>query len=119
MTEYKLESKENFHNKIEKFYFDIANNQIPMDLLNVLVDKITDTLYNNYKRFWSQYPKSRKRYSELKLSDLDLPFIYYMISDFFKDNDFVNYKNFSIILLKMTDDEFIDYEKRKYQYETK
>ena len=119
MTEYKLESRENFHNKIEKFYFDIADNRIPKDLLNGLVDKITDTQYDNYKRFWAQYPKSRKRYSELKLSDLDHPFIYYVISDFFKDKDFVNYKNFSMILLKMTDDEFNDYEKHKYQYETK
>jgi len=119
MTENELESKDNFHNKIERFYLDIANNRIPKDLLNGLVDKITDTQYDNYRRFWSQYPKSRKRYSELKLSDLDHPFVYYEISDFFKRKDFENYKKFSMILLKMTDDEFTDYEKRKHQYETK
>lgn len=119
MTEYKLEPKEKFHDKIEKYYLELACNQIPSDLLNGLVDKITDTQYDNYKRFWNQYLKSRKRYSELKLSDLDHPFTHYVITDFFKDKDFENYKKFSMILLNMTDDGFNDYEKRKYQYETK
>ena len=119
MTEPKLESKENFHNKIEKYFLELAENRIPKGLLNDLIDKITDTQYDNYKRFWTQYPKSRKRYSELKLSDLDHPFTHYEISDFLKNNDSENYKKFSMMLFKMTDDEFNDYEIRKYQYETK
>jgi hypothetical protein len=27
-----------------------------MDLLHELIDKITNTQYDNYKRFWNQYP---------------------------------------------------------------
>ena len=119
MTEYKLESKENFHNKIERYYLNLAGNHIPSDLLIGLVDKVTDTQYDNYKRFWNQYPKSRKRYSELRMDDLEYPFIQYMITDFLKYSDPLNYQKFSKILLRMNDAEFSDYEKRKYQYETK
>lgn len=119
MTEHQLEPKENFHIEIKNYFLDLAGNLIPTDLLNRLIDKITDTQYENYKRFWNQYPKSRKRYSRIKLEDLEHPFTHYEITDFLKNNDFANYKKFSMILLKMTDDEFIDYERRKYQYETK
>jgi hypothetical protein len=115
----KLESKDNFHDKIEKYYFDIAGNKIPKNLLIELVDKLTNTQYDNYKRFWDQYPKSRKRYSELKIDDLEHPFTHYKISDFFKNRDIKNYKAYSMILLRMTEKEFSDYETRKYQYETK
>lgn len=119
MTEYELESKDNFHNKIEKYYEELSGNQIPSELLSELVDKIADTQYDNYKRFWNQYPKSRKRYSILKLEDLEHPFTHYQITDFLKQKDFDNYRKFSKILLGMTDEEFNDYEIRKNQYETK
>ena len=119
IPKYKLESKEIFHNKIEKYYSELAGTQIPSDLMNELIDKITDSQYDNYKRFWKQYPKSRKRYSTLRLEDLEHSFTYFEISDFFKHRDFENYKKYSMILLKMTDEEFNEYEIRKYQYETK
>lgn len=119
MNENKLESKENFRSKIEKYYLDIAEDQIPVDLLNSLVDKITDSQYDNYKRFWKQYPKSRKRYSELKIEDLEHPFVRYIIIDFFKTKTQSNYQKFSKTLLRMNDEEFRNYEISKYQYETK
>ena len=84
MAEHKLEPKENFHTKIEKYYLELAGDLIPPDLLNGLVDKITDAQYDTYKRFWNQYPKSGKRYSELKIDDLEHPFTRYMMTDFFK-----------------------------------
>lgn len=119
MTEHKLESRENFQSMIEKYYSELAGNHIPTDLLNGLINKITDSQYDNYKRFWNQYPKSRKRYSELKIDDLEHPFTRYMMTDFFKQIDPLNYQKYSKILLKMNDDEFRDYEIKKYQYETK
>lgn len=119
MTEYKLESKENFHKKIEKYYLELSENQIPSELLSGLIDKIADTQYDNYKRFWNQYPKSRKRYSTLQLEDLEHPFTHYEITDSLKQKDFANYRNFSKILLRMTDEEFNEYEMIKNQYETK
>ena len=119
MIDNRLESKENFHSKIEKYYLEIAVDQIPVDLLNVLINKITDSQYDNYKRFWKQYPKSRKRYSELKIEDLEHPFVRYLIIDFFKTKAQSNYLKFSKILLGMNDEEFRNFEISKYQYETK
>lgn len=119
ISENKLEPKDNFHDKIEKYYHELASNKIPSDLLTELIDKITNTQYDNYKRFWKQYPKSRKRYSELKIDDLEHPFTHYEITDFLKRKDFDNYKAYSMILLNMTVEEFNDYEMKKYQYETK
>jgi hypothetical protein len=87
-------------------------------LLKDLIDKITDTQYKTYDRFWNQYPKSRKRYSELKMADLEHPFTHYEMTDFFKLKDPLNYKHFSKILLKMNDEEFDNYEVRKYHFET-
>lgn len=116
---YKVESKENFRDKIANYFTELADNQIPTDLLRELIDEITNTQYDNYKRFWKQYPKSRKRYSKLKLEDLEHTFTHYELTDFLKKREFENYKKYSMILLKMTENEFSDYETRKYQYETK
>jgi hypothetical protein len=117
--ENKLESKDSFRNDIANYFTELAGSQIQMDLLHELIDKITNTQYDNYKRFWNQYPKSIKRYSKLKLEDLEHPFTHYLITNFFKDKEFENYKKYSMILLKLTEKEFIDYEMNKYQYETK
>jgi hypothetical protein len=117
--ENKLEPKDSFRDHIANYFTELAGNQIPIDLLYELIDKITNTQYDNYKRFWNQYPKSRKRYSKLKLEDLEHPFTHYLITDFFKDKEFENYRKFSILLLKLTEKEFIDYEMKKHQYATK
>lgn len=117
--ENKLEPKANFYKTISDYFSRLAGNEIPKDLFQELVDKITNTQYENYKRFWKQYPKSRKRYSKLKIEDLEHPFTQYELTDFLKKKDFDNYKKFSMILLSMTENEFSDYETRKYQYETK
>jgi len=118
-SENKIEPKESFRRKIETYYSELAGNDIPTDLIKELVDKITDRQYSDYCRFWSQYPKSRKRYSELKMADLEHPFTHYEVMDFFKLKDPLNYRKFSKIFLKMNDEEFSNYEISKYQYETK
>lgn len=117
--EYNVEPKENFHSKIKKYYSELAGNMIPTVILKELVNRITDTQYKTYIRFWNQYPKSRKRYSELKIEDLEHPFTHYELTDFLKLEDPLNYQKFSKILLKMNDEEFNNYEVRKHQYETK
>lgn len=115
----KLEPRANFHKTISDYFLILARNEIPKDLFQELIDKITNTQYENYKRFWKQYPKSRKRYSKLKIEDLEHPYTQYELTDFLKKKDFDNYKKFSMILLNMTEKEFNDYETRKSQYETK
>jgi hypothetical protein len=113
-----LEPIQNFHDKIQKYYSELAGDEIPLDLLNELVDKITDSQYKSYHRFWNQHPKSRKRYSVLKIADLEHPYTWYEMTDFLKLKDPLNYRKFSKILLKKDDSEFSAYELRKHQFES-
>lgn len=118
----KLEPKINFQRKIEKYFTELADGIIPNVLLKEIIDMIADTQYHNYTRFWEQYPKSRKRYSELKLEDLEHPFTKYEITNFLKRQTELpeqTYRLYSKKLLQMTDEELDNYELRKHQYETK
>ena len=118
-TENSIEPKKNFYAEIEEYYFGISNNTIPIELLTEIIEKVTDKIYSDDKRFWKQYPTSRKRYSKLKFEDLEHDFVYYLITDFLKQKELSVYRNFSKRLLKMSDAEFDEYEKRKHWYETK
>jgi len=118
-TENSIEPKKNFRLEIEKYYNGISNNRIPEELLNEIIVIVTDQIYSDYKRFWVQYPKSRKRYSKLKLEDLDHDFVNYRIMDFLKEKNPYKYRNFLKILFQMNDLELEEYEKIKYLYETK
>jgi hypothetical protein len=118
-TENKIEPKKNFHLQIEEYYNEVSNNEIPKELLTEIIEKVTDEIYGDYKRFWDQYPKSRRRYSKLKLEDLKHSFVYYLITDLLRKKKLVEYRYFSKILFAMNDTELDEYEKRKYDYETK
>jgi len=118
-NENNIEPKENFHAEIKEYYSRISNKVIPTELLNEIIEKVTDKIYSDYKRFWKQYPKSRKRYSKLKIDDLNHDYVYYVITDLIKHKDLSNYRKFSTILLKMSNLEFNEYEKRKHWYEIK
>ena len=118
-TENSIEPKKNFYAEIKEYYIGISKNEIPTELLAEINEKVTDKIFADYKRFWKQYPKSRKRYSKLKLEDLEHDFVYYLITDFLKQKHPSEYQNFSKILLKMNETEFDEYEKRKHWYETK
>ena len=118
-TENKIEPRLDFYSKIKEYYFEISDNQIPTELLNNIISKVTDEIYSNYKRFWKQYPKSRKRYSTLKMEDIDHPFIHYLITDFLKEKKIVESRSLSKILFEMNDEEFDKYLDQKDFYETK
>lgn len=118
-TENKIEPKKNFHLEIEEYYNGVSNNEIPKELLTEIIEKVTDKIYDDYKRFWEQYPKSRKRYSKLKLEDIKHPFVYYLITDLLRKKKLVEYRHFSKILFVKNDAELDNYEKGKYDYETK
>lgn len=115
----KIEPKQNFYSKIKEYYFEVSNDRIPTELLNEIILKVTDRIYDDYRRFWKEYPKSRKRYSTLKLQDIENPFVHYLITDFLKEKEPTEYRNFSKILFKMDDVAFDNYEKQKYWYENK
>lgn len=118
-TENSIEPKNNFRLVIEEYYSKLSNNRIPEELLIEIIEKVTDMIYSNYKRFWQQYPKSRKRYSKLKLEDVEHSFVRYMITDILKKKNLPEYRDFSKVLFYMTDSELDEYEKNKYLYETK
>ncbi|GGD02737.1 hypothetical protein [Hyunsoonleella pacifica] len=118
-TENRIEPKREFYSKIKEYYIGIVDNQIPMELLNEIISKVTDRIYSDYKRFWKQYPKSRKRYSTLKMDDIENPFIHYLITDFLENRKLVESRNFLKILFKMNDEEFDKYLDQKDWYETK
>ena len=118
-TENSIDSKKNFYSEIEEYYAGISNNKIPTELLTEIKEKVTEKVYADYKRFWKQYPKSRKRYSKLKLEDLEHDFVYYMLTDLLKQKELSEYRNLSMMLFKMNETEFDKYEKRKHWYETK
>lgn len=118
-TENSIEPKKNFRLEIAKYYNGISNNRIPEELLNGIIEKVTDQIYRNYKCFWSKYPKSRKRYSKLKLEDLNHDFVNYRIIDFLKEKNLFEYRKFLKILFNMNDVELEEYERIKYLYETK
>tara|TARA_R110002051_G_C8582575_1_gene477512 strand:- start:485 stop:856 length:372 start_codon:yes stop_codon:yes gene_type:complete len=118
-TENSIEPKKDFYAEIEEYYTGISNERISTELLTEIIEKVTDEIYSDYQRFWKQYPKSRKRYSKLKLADLEHDFVYYLITDFLKQRNLSDYRNLSMTLFKMNDTEFEEYEKRKHWYETK
>jgi hypothetical protein len=118
-TENRIKPKREFYSKIEEYYIGIADNQIPMELLNQIILKVTDRIYSNYERSWKQYPKSRKRYSTLKMVDLENPFIHFLITDFFEERKITESRNFSKILFKKNEEEFNKHLEYKNWYETK
>ncbi|TCP22362.1 hypothetical protein EV195_11211 [Tenacibaculum skagerrakense] len=118
-TKNRIEPKQEFYSKIKEYYIGIAENQIPLELLNEIILKVTDRIYSDYKRFWKQYPKSRKRYSTLKMADIENPFIHFMITDFFQEKNIAESWNFSKILFKKNEKEFNEHLEYKNWYETK
>ncbi len=82
-TKNRIELKQNFYSEIKDYYFKVSNK-----------------IYDDYKRLWKQYPKSRKRYSKLKIQDTEHPFVYFLITDFLRQIGLIEYRNFSKILLR-------------------
>lgn len=118
-TENKIKPKRDFYSKINEYYVGLSDNQIPTELLNQIISKVTDEIYSDYKRFWKQYPKSRKRYSTLKMDDIEHPSIYFMITDFLNEKGISKSREYSKILFKMNDEEFDKHLDYKDWYETK
>ncbi len=118
-TENKIEPKKEFYSKIKEYYIGISDIQVPTELLNEIISKVTDQIYSDYKRFWKQYPKSRKRYSTLKMDDIQHPFIHFMITDFLSQKGISKSREYSKILFRMNDEEYDKHLDYKDWYETK
>lgn len=118
-TENKIEPKKEFYSKIKEYYIGISNSQVPTELLNEIISIVTDQIYSDYKRFWKQYPKSRKRYSTLKMDDIQHPFIHFAITDFLNQKGISKSREYSKVLFRMNDEEYDKHLDYKDWYETK
>lgn len=119
IIESKIEPKENFRFEIAEYFNKISNNQIQMKLLDEIIDVVTDLIYYDYDRFWHKYPKSRKRYSKLKIEDIEHRFVQYILTDFLINKRLSDYREISKLIFNMNDNEFDEYEKNKYLFDTK
>ena len=99
-TENSIESKKSFYAEIEEYYAGVSKNKIPTELLTEINKKVTDKIYADYKRFWKQYPKSKKRYSKLKLEDLEHDFVYFLITEFIQKTELNEYRNCCRVTLR-------------------
>ncbi|WP_400078275.1 hypothetical protein [Winogradskyella sp. R77965] len=118
-TENKIEPRKDFYSKIKEYYVELSDNQIPIELLNEIISKVTDEIYSDYKRFWKKYPKSRKRYSTLKMDDIEHPSVYFIITDFMNKKEISKSREYSKVLFKMNDEEFDKHLDYKDWYDTK
>ena len=109
-------SRNHFHLKIRDYYYKISNERIPENLMKTLICEITELEYDSYRRFWNKYPKSKKRYSEYKMEDIEHPYIHYAIIDFFKEKSPASYRIYSQIILQMNEAQFSFLEKSKQDY---
>jgi len=113
----KMDSQEKFKAVILDHYKNIAGDQIPMTLLDKLCDNVTEYYYEQYSRFRRQYPKSIKRYSTFQLKDIDHPQTKKIVVDFFKNELKTKYRDYSKLLLNMTDTELDNFEQWWYNFE--
>lgn len=112
-----MDSRDNFKNAIYSHYHTISADQIPLALLDSLCDKVTDYYYDQYTRFRAKYPKSIKRYSTFYLKDIDHPQTKKIVVDFFKDKLLTEYRNYSKLLLCMSDKDLNEFEQWWYDFE--
>lgn len=116
-TDIKMDSRDSFKEAILSYYKNISVDTVPLTLLDSLCDKIADYYYDQYSLFRKQYPKSIKRYSTFQLKDIDHPQTKKIVVDFFKSELETEYKNYSKLLLIMTDKELADFEQWWYDFE--
>ena len=116
-TDIKMDSLDNFKQAIFSHYKNISPGEIPLTFLDSVCDKITDYYYDQYTRFRKQYPKSIKRYSTFQLKDIDHPQTKKIIVDYFKSELKTKYRDYSKLLLSMTDTELDNFEQWWYDFE--
>lgn len=115
-TEALLDSKDVFYDKIKDYYLNSVSYTNQDNILNQLSDFLSTEFYEQYKKFRIQYPKSVKRYSTLKLSDLENPLTHDIIIRFIKNNYPTDYRDICAQLFKISATEFIEYEKKRTDF---
>jgi len=112
----KLDSVEIFSRKIKSYYIAFVGELISDDILSEICDFLSLHFYEEYSRFRIQYPKSIKRYSTLKVSDLENPLIQDKIIKFCKTNYNKKYPEICSTLFKMSIEGLFEYEKQRTEF---
>lgn len=110
--DFEMDSKIDFYDKIKTYYSVRNKNIYSEDLINNLSDYLAEYFFKQYKEFRVQYPKSFRRYSSLKLKDLENPFTHDRIISFAKKR-VEDYTSFCSLLFEMNEEEFLKYEKNR------
>ena len=111
-----MESKESFFNEIKDYYIKKLSNNFNHEYLDDLCNQLTNHFYNEYSRFGKQYPKSEKRYSSMKIKDLDHPFVLELIIEYFKEKQGVHYKKYVCVFTNMNENELLEFEKHRRDF---
>lgn len=117
-SEIKLDSREGFYTKIKDYYSEFIgiDDKIPEEFQIRIYNFLAKDFHSQYARFRIQYPKSIKRYSTLKLQDLENPLTKDLIISFVKKNRPNEYKIICSTLFKMSELEFNEYEKQRNDF---
>ena len=105
-----------FFNKISDYYESNSKGRIDSNLLDGLISEVAQDQCNQYRRFWYKYSKSRKRYSEYKIKDIEHPNVHDIVINYFKSKEPYNYVKNCCILLQMNSVEFFKYEKSRQDF---
>ena len=111
-----MDSKDQFYLEIREHYKNVARNNIPESLLDQVCTQLSDYFYDRYYRSREHNPKSVKRFSSFQTKDLDHPFTFELIVNFFKDKLGPNYKTYACLLSNVTEIELADFEKNRQDF---
>lgn len=111
-----MNSKEDFFETISSYYHSSISKGIPEYLLMGMCTAVTDYYYEQYTRFYKQYPKSQKRYSAFHLKDIDHPSTTEIIIRYFKEQVPDQYLHYSSIALQLTIAQVKEFEKRREDF---
>jgi hypothetical protein len=108
-----MDSKLIFQNNIKTYYSEKNNGNYSEKLIDDLSNDLAEYFFNQYSNFRHEYPKAIKRYSSLKLKDLENPFTHDRIISFVKKRKIEDYIGFCSMLFEMNKEDFLKYEKSR------
>lgn len=111
-----LDSKEAYFENIKTYYYNRNNGFYNEERINEISMVLTEYFFRQYKDFRKEYPKSRKRYSSLKIDDLENPITHDKIIFYVKDKYRNDYIKFCSRMLNMDEDAFLKYENRRAKF---
>jgi len=111
-----IDSKEDFYEKIKEYYSEKNQEKFSLEYIEKLSSELATYFYNQYADFRKMYPKSIKRYSKLKMQDLENPITHDFVISFSKENISNKYVEFCSLLFGLNEKEFLDYEEKRNSF---